>query len=397
MLLEMAAGGFGDRVAFTDSRAGASITYQQLYDAAGAAARDIRASGATRAAMLDVSNLAVPVALFAAGWAGVPYVPINYRLTAEEIDALLARVQPAYLVTDAERVPRLQGRDGVALRERDGFLAMARAGGGSDEQRSMDPDDVGVLLFTSGTTGAPKAAMLRHRHLVSYILSSVEFHSAAEEEAALVCVPPYHIAGIAAALSSVYAGRRVVQLPNFSADAWIDAARAERITTAFVVPTMLARIVAALEGEKTARMPHLQSLSYGGGKMPLPVVEKAMALFPDTDFTKRPTASPRPAPPSPCSVRTSIAPPCPRATKLVGAAWCPWASPCPAWKSKSAMTKADPCRRASAARSTCAVNRFPANTRIAAAWWTPMAGSPPATPDTWTRTATCSWTDAPTT
>ena len=285
MLLEMAAGGFGDRVAFTDSRAGASITYQQLYDAAGAAARDIRASGATRAAMLDVSNLAVPVALFAAGWAGVPYVPINYRLTAEEIDALLARVQPAYLVTDAERVPRLQGRDGVALRERDGFLAMARAGGASDEQRSMDPDDVGVLLFTSGTTGAPKAAMLRHRHLVSYILSSVEFHSAAEEEAALVCVPPYHIAGIAAALSSVYAGRRVVQLPNFSADAWIDAARAERITTAFVVPTMLARIVAALEGEKTARMPHLQSLSYGGGKMPLPVVEKAMALFPDTDFT----------------------------------------------------------------------------------------------------------------
>ena len=218
MLLEMAAGGFGERVAFTDPRAetrdGASITYQQLYDAA--------------------------------GWAGVPYVPINYRLTAQEVDALLARVQPAYLVTDVERVPRFAGRDGVTLRERDSFLAAARAGGASDEQRSMDPDDVGVLLFTSGTTGAPKAAMLRHRHLVSYILSSVEFHSAAEEEAALVCVPPYHIAGIAATLSSVYAGRRVVQLPNFSADAWIDAARAERITTAFVVPTMLARIVAAL-------------------------------------------------------------------------------------------------------------------------------------------------------
>ena len=289
MLLEMAAGGFGERVAFTDPRAetadGASITYQQLYDAAGAAARDIRASGATRAAMLDVSNLAVPVALFAAGWAGVPYVPINYRLTAQEVDALLARVQPAYLVTDAERVPRFAAREGVTLRERDSFLAAARAGGASDEQRSMDPDDVGVLLFTSGTTGAPKAAMLRHRHLVSYILSSVEFHSAAEEEAALVCVPPYHIAGIAATLSSVYAGRRVVQLPNFSADAWIDAARAERITTAFVVPTMLARIVAALEGEKTAAMPHLQSLSYGGGKMPLSVVEKAMKLFPDTDFT----------------------------------------------------------------------------------------------------------------
>ena len=285
MLLEMAAGGFGDRVAFTDPRVGDSITYQQLYDAAGAAARDIRACGAARVAMLDVSNLAIPVALFASGWAGVPYVPINYRLTAQEIDALLKRVQPAYLVTDEERTASFTGRECAALRARDAFLETTRRGGASDEQRSMAPDDIGVLLFTSGTTGTPKAAVLRHRHLVSYILSSVEFASAAEDEAALVCVPPYHIAGIAATLSSVYAGRRVVQLANFSADAWIDAARAERITTAFVVPTMLARIVAALEGEKNANMPHLQSLSYGGGKMPVTVIEKALALFPETDFT----------------------------------------------------------------------------------------------------------------
>ena len=285
MLLEMAAGGFGERVAFTDAANGESITYQQLYDAADAVAHDIRAANARRMAMLDVSNLAVPIALFASGWAGVPYVPINYRLTADEIDALLARVTPAYLVTDAERLPRFQGRDGIDARARDAFLKVARAGGEPGEPRSMDPEDIGVLLFTSGTTGTPKAAVLRHKHLVSYIVSSVEFMSAGEDEAALVCVPPYHIAGIAATLSSVYAGRRVVQLANFSADAWIETARAEQITTAFVVPTMLARIVDALEGEATAGMGHLQSLSYGGGKMPLAVIEKAMALFPETDFT----------------------------------------------------------------------------------------------------------------
>ena len=82
----------------------------------------------------------------------------------------------------------------------------------------MDPEEIAVLLFTSGTTGEPKAAMLRHKHLVSYILGSVEFASADEKEASLVCVPPYHIAGIAAILSSVYSGRHVVQLPNFSAE-----------------------------------------------------------------------------------------------------------------------------------------------------------------------------------
>lgn len=285
MLLEMAMSGFGERVAFTDPSDGSAITYQELYDAAGAAAHDIRESGASRVAMLDVANLAVPVALFASGWAGVPYVPINYRLTGEEIDALLARVTPAYLVTDRERLGHFQGRNGVDTRSRETFLEQARGGDGHAEQRSMDPEDVGVLLFTSGTTGIPKAAVLRHKHLVSYIVSSVEFMSADEDEAALVCVPPYHVAGIASTLSSVYAGRRVVQLANFSADAWIETARHERITTAFVVPTMLSRIVDALEGETTAGMSHLQSLSYGGGKMPLSVIEKAMALFPDTDFT----------------------------------------------------------------------------------------------------------------
>ena len=285
MLLEMAASGYGDRVAFVDPTENASLTFQELFDAAGVAASDLRASGAGRFAMLDVASLAVPVGLFASGWAGVPYVPLNYRLTEIEIDALLDRIKPAYLVTEPHRIDAFQGDSSIDARLRDDFLELARAAGDAAEPWSMDPEDTAVLLFTSGTTGAPKAAVLRQRHLVSYILGSVEFMSADEADAALVCVPPYHVAGIAAVLSAVYSGRRVVQLANFTAEAWIDLARTERITNAFVVPTMLARIVDALEGESSANMPQLQSLSYGGGKMPLRVIERAMALFPDTDFT----------------------------------------------------------------------------------------------------------------
>jgi acyl-CoA synthetase (AMP-forming)/AMP-acid ligase II len=149
----------------------------------------------------------------------------------------------------------------------------------------MDPEDVAILLFTSGTTGAPKAAVLRSRHLVSYILGSVEFGSAGEDDAALVAVPPYHVAGMAAILSSVYAGRRIVQQGSFDARDWIELARRERVTNAFVVPTMLARIVDALEREGEARLPSLRSVAYGGGKMPLPVIERAMRLLPHVDFT----------------------------------------------------------------------------------------------------------------
>ena len=285
MLLEMAASGFGDRVAFVDAQAKATITYQALFDRAGAAATAISASDAARFAIVDVSSLAVPIGLFASAWAGIPYVPLSYRLPDSEIDGLLERVKPAWLVGAAERVERWRGTKGVDAQDRASFLATADAAGEPAPAWPMDGEATAALLFTSGTTGAPKAAVLRHRHLVSYILGAVEFMSADESETALVCVPPYHIAGIAAVLSSVYSGRRVVQLANFTPEAWIALARSERVTTAFVVPTMLHRIVEALGDESSANMPHLQSLSFGGGKMPLPVVERAMALFPDTDFT----------------------------------------------------------------------------------------------------------------
>ena len=285
MLLEMAASGCPERVAFVDPEIGASVSYQELFDAAGNMAAILRATNAERFAMLDVSNIGIPIGLFASGWAGIPYVPLNYRLTDPEIESLLDRITPAYLVTEPERVAGFDGREGVDVSSRSDFVALARETGETTDAWSMDPDDTAVLLFTSGTTGAPKAAVLRQKHLVSYILGSVEFMGADEEEAALVCVPPYHIAGIAAVLSSVYSGRRVVQLANFSADKWVQLARDEKITTAFVVPTMLSRIVDELGDATNADMPHLQSLSYGGGKMPLSVIQRAMELFPETDFT----------------------------------------------------------------------------------------------------------------
>jgi acyl-CoA synthetase (AMP-forming)/AMP-acid ligase II len=94
---------------------------------------------------------------------------------------------------------------------------------------AMDPDDIAILLFTSGTTGAPKAAVLRHKHLVSYIFNSVEFMGAGADECTIISVPPYHIAGMAAILSSVYSGRRIIQLPSFDAGEWVNIA-CERVS-----------------------------------------------------------------------------------------------------------------------------------------------------------------------
>ena len=282
MLPEMASQGFGPRPAIVSQDA--TLTYEELFAAAGAAAAEVRRSGAKHLALLDTSSPAVPVALFASAWAGVPFVPLNYRLTGDELHALLGRVAPAYLVTDAERADGL--RDHAALvKTREEFLSGSSGGSADDSGWGMDPDEISILLFTSGTTGAPKAAVLRHKHLVSYILGSVEFGAAEESDGVLVSVPPYHIAGMASVLSSVYAGRRIVQLPNFSADGWLALAREHAVTNAFVVPTMLQRIVEQLGESASAELPSLRAISYGGGKMPQPVIERAMQLFPETAFT----------------------------------------------------------------------------------------------------------------
>jgi acyl-CoA synthetase (AMP-forming)/AMP-acid ligase II len=281
-ILDMAADAFGDRVGVV---AGAERwTYAQLREAAWRAAARFKAGGAGHVALLDVVSPAAPVAIFGAAYAGIPYVPLNYRLTKPEINALIARVAPAVLIAGAEYVPLIEPRAGVTVVERRAFLEQVRTGAAEPVAPGEDPRAVAIQLFTSGTTGQPKAAILRHENLMSYIVGTVEFGSAGEDDAIVVTVPPYHIAGISSVLSSTYACRRVVQLESFDAKAWLEACRRENVSNAFLVPTMLSRIIERLDAGATAP-PSLKAVAYGGGKMPLVTIQRAMRLLPRVDFT----------------------------------------------------------------------------------------------------------------
>jgi len=284
MLLEMAANGLEDRVAVGSQRDGTS--YRRLFEQAGEAAARFRADPGDKVVLCDESSPAVPVALFGAAWAGMPYVPLNYRLPDDDLRALADRSAPGVAIGDDAGAERIRGIDGLTAITRNEFIADCAGGAPATEPGdwSMDPEEIAVLLFTSGTTGVPKSAVLRHKHLVSYILGSVEFMGAGDDEATIVSVPPYHVAGVSAMLSSVYAGRRIVQLPKFDPDTWIDTVEAEGVTHAMVVPTMLSRIVEALDARGGEPLLGVRALSYGGGKMPEPVIRRALELFPITNF-----------------------------------------------------------------------------------------------------------------
>ncbi len=284
-LLEMAAESFPDRLAVICGEE--ELTYGQLLNAARAAALKVQSLGARNIAYLDISAPATPIALFGAAMAGVPYVPLNYRLTKPEIEALLDRVGSALLIADPAYLEGINLPSGMMLQSRSAFMQEMLAFEEEIEViTEQDPRLVAVNLFTSGTTGKPKAAVLRHENLMSYILGTVEFASAEEDEAIIVTVPPYHIAGISALLSSTYALRRMVQLPNFEAAEWLKQVRRYNVTNAFLVPTMLGRIVEYLDKTGSpADTPSLRAIAYGGGKMPLTTIARAMELFPDANFT----------------------------------------------------------------------------------------------------------------
>jgi acyl-CoA synthetase (AMP-forming)/AMP-acid ligase II len=282
LLLQMAEEGLGDRVLVGRREDG--VTGAELARRARRVGAELARRPGARVGLVDLNSEAVQLLLFGAAMAAKPFVPVNYRLSDEQLRAIVARIAPATVVVGDGVADRLGTIEGIEVMSRADVLALA-AEPAAEEVDGLggDPDDIAILLFTSGTTGVPKAAVLRHRNIASYILTTVEFAGAADDECAIVSVPPYHIAGISSALSSTYAGRRVVHLGAFEPHAWVQLARAERVTHAMVVPTMLGRILDVIEADG-AGLPAMRNLSYGGGPMPVPVIERALDLLPGVAF-----------------------------------------------------------------------------------------------------------------
>jgi acyl-CoA synthetase (AMP-forming)/AMP-acid ligase II len=279
LLLQMAADGRGEQTAVVAD--GEALSSRELLDAAWAGAAIVGDAGCL--AYVGTNGLGFPIGLFAAAAAGVPFVPLNYRLSDDQLHQLLDPLDSPLVLAEGAVADALAAR-GHRVLDTTTFVSTARAGGAEIDDVPADAESPGVLLYTSGTTAAPKAAVLRHRHLTSYVIMTVEYGGAADDEAVLVSVPPYHVAGLANLLSNLYLGRRVVYLRQFDASAWVETVRDEKITHAMVVPTMLARICDVLEADGGG-LPSLRALSYGGARTPPTLLQRVIELLPDVDLT----------------------------------------------------------------------------------------------------------------
>ena len=281
LLLEMAATGNSDRPAVACAEIAWTVGELQALVQRGSGI--VAESGARSVAYVGTGGHMLPLLLFAAAGAAVPFTPLNYRLSVEALGSLIDRLDNPLLVYDEEYRAVLDAGAPRSVPALSSTRFLAQAATAAPVTEFADPDEVAVVLFTSGTTAAPKAVELTHQNLTEYITGTVEFDSAAVGDTALVGVPPYHIAGVSAALSNLYAGRRIVYLRTFDAARWVELVGTEQVTSATVVPTMLSRIVTEVERAGT-RLPSLRTLAYGGSKVPQPLLRTALKLLPDVGF-----------------------------------------------------------------------------------------------------------------
>src|SRR3546814_14664647 len=98
--------------------------------------------------------------------AGKPFAPLNYRLTVPETNRLIERLFPVFLVADEEKVAQIPEGAAAVLMTPGQFLDATRSDDVGEWEAPQDEEGVAVQLFTSGTTGEPKAALLRNQNLL---------------------------------------------------------------------------------------------------------------------------------------------------------------------------------------------------------------------------------------
>jgi len=248
-----------------------------------------------RVGMLSVNCPRYIETYFAVAKTGAILVPLNFRATADELEYMLAASETRFLFVGERYIDMVKAlRPNLPNLERcisiDGpcddmlnYYDMIASDSDEEFFSEIEDEEITILMFTSGTTGRPKAVPLTHESFGSYILDNVTPADPEIEEKNIMTVPLYHVAGIQGMLAGVYGGRTLVLMRQFEVKEWLDTVQAERINRAMLVPTMLKKIV-DFENLSDYDLSSLDIITYGAAAMPFLVIKKAIELFPGVSF-----------------------------------------------------------------------------------------------------------------
>ena len=226
--------------------------------------------------------------------AGMALTLLNYRLTARELAYIVGDSAPRILVVEPKYLPTIQqiraaipsverilliGAEAEDCTNYDAFVASGEA---REPARRPSEDDLCWLLYTSGTTGLPKGAMLSHRNLLSAVLNSMGGWEVAPDEVVMYTFPQFHVAGYLIPLHHLR-GYKIVLLRSFDPQTMLRTVEEHRVTNTGMAPTMIAML---LESAMTDDydISSLKRIGYGASSMPAEVLRKARLKWPEVRF-----------------------------------------------------------------------------------------------------------------
>ena len=234
--------------------------------------------------------------LFGTLWAGAVLNPVNTRWSAAEIAYSLVDSDTHVLLIHPQFLPQLAAIREAASCLRHVIVLGDPAEGGTRLEALLEAadepaehrragEDLAAILYTGGTTGAPKGVMLPHRALMTYATDLANSGESAPGRAMLHTAPLFHVGAISGLLASLLNGARHLFLPAFEAGAVIGTIAEHRVTDLFLVPTMLQ---AMLEHPAFANhdLTSVEHVYYGAAPITAALMDRAIAAMPRVGFVQ---------------------------------------------------------------------------------------------------------------
>jgi long-chain acyl-CoA synthetase len=266
--------------------AGVTWSFAQLDAFSSRTANALLAEGVgrgDRVALLTKNQAECYELILACGKIGAILVGLNWRLAAPEIAAIVEDARPSVLIVgDSEQALLTpQARQCSSLRRiitlGESYDAWRAAAPDTDPGHDVEPDDVALLLYTSGTTGLPKGVMLTH-HGLSYTRLLGESWGMGRSSVNLVAMPMFHIGGCGYGMSTMTVGGHTVLMREVQPAQAIELIARHRVTHAFFVPTVVQSLL-QVPGIEQADLSSMELLMYGASPIGDVLLRRAMAVL----------------------------------------------------------------------------------------------------------------------
>jgi fatty-acyl-CoA synthase len=276
-VLDQAAARFGDRGAVYHGEQ-QQLTWAELRDRALRLAGSLHGLGpGARVAVASENRPEIIELMFGVWAAGCVYVPINYKLHPREMQQILDDAGAAVVFASPKIAAELAPLTDTPLEVIADAAYESRFGAELVSAPATDAAELAWLFYTSGTTGKSKGAMLSHRNLMAMTVAHLaDFDSPGENSSLIHGAPMSHGSGLYIPPYVLRGARQVIPVSvAFDADEFLDLCDRHPGCSAFLAPTMVARLVQT--GRPCPR--NLHTIVYGGGPMYVDSLKKAMAAF----------------------------------------------------------------------------------------------------------------------